>query len=172
MHEPFSDAEQSAPLETSGKTLVNEILDRLDPLIARQRRDVVRHGCLRLVSSTQLHVLYMLDCEGTKSMTAVAEALDVTLPNVTGIVDRMVERGLVERVRDENDRRVVAVRTTAQGRTVLQEIDLVRRQTLAAVLELLTPEQQAHALQTFTDLRDAVRHADAGAPSPMTSGAH
>jgi DNA-binding MarR family transcriptional regulator len=171
MHEPFTDAEQSADGPGSG-TLVDEILDRLDPLIARQRREVVRHGCLRLVSATQLHVLYMLDSEGTKSMTVLADALGVTLPNVTGIVDRMVERGLVERVRDEGDRRVVAVRTTAEGRNVLQEIDLVRRRTLGAVLELLTPQQQAHALQTFTDLRDAAQRIDAPATTTPPTGAH
>ncbi len=171
MHEPFSDAEQNADAE--GRTVVDQILDRLDPLIARQRREVARHGCLRMVSSTQLHVLYLLEFKGTSSMSALADELDVSLPNMTGLMDRMVERGLVERVRDDADRRVVAVRTTDAGRQTLGEMDLVRRQTLGAVLELLTPEQQARALQTFSDLHDAAERIDAASDSNViTSGAH
>ncbi len=41
------------------------------------------------------------------TMGRLAERLDVSLPNVTGIVDRMAERGFVERGRDAEDRRVV-----------------------------------------------------------------
>ena len=152
-------------------TLVDEILDRLDPLIIRQRRAVARNGCLRMVSSTQLHVLYLLDCEGTQSMTALADAMDVSLPNVTGLIDRMVERGLVERLRDESDRRVVAVRPTDAGRETLGEMDLVRRRTLAAVLELLTPEQQVRALRTFSDLHDAAEQIDSASFNHPTPGA-
>jgi DNA-binding MarR family transcriptional regulator len=174
MHEPFASAEQTAAddqRDTGPATLVDQILDRLDPLITRQRREVARHGCLRMVSSTQLHVLYLLDCEGTQSMTALADALGVSLPNVTGLIDRMVERGLVERIRDDSDRRVVAVRTTKVGRDTLGEMDLVRRQTMAAILELLTPDQQARALQTFSDLHDAVELIDATPDTHSTTGA-
>ena len=66
MHEPFA-SEKPTPdaaasdVERRSPTLVDQILDRLDPLITHQRREVARHGCLRMVSSTQLHVLYLLD---------------------------------------------------------------------------------------------------------------
>lgn len=135
--------------------LVERILDQLEPLIARQRGAVARHGCLRSISATQLHVLYLIESNGTMAMSQLAELLDVSLPNVTGIIDRMVEHGLVERARDEPDRRVVTVQTTPAGRAAVQEIDGVRRKTLGAVLDRLTHEQQLRALQTFTDLRIA-----------------
>ena len=47
-------------------------------------------------------------------MSRLAELLDVSLSNATGIVDRMEERGLVERVRVPDDRRVVLVRIGPQ----------------------------------------------------------
>jgi MarR family transcriptional regulator, temperature-dependent positive regulator of motility len=140
--------------------LVEQILDQLEPLIARQRKAVARAGCLRAISSTQLHVLFVLESDGQMPMGRLADLLDASLPNVTGIVDRMVEGGLVERDRDADDRRVVAVRTTAAGRAAVEEIDLVRRRTLGATLARLTPDQQARALQTFTDLRAAAKAAD------------
>ena len=117
---------------------------------------MARNGCLRAISSTHLHVLYLLEGDGPLPMSRLAELLDVSLPNVTGIVDRMVERGLVERGRDADDRRVVTVKVTESGHRTIEEIDSIRRQTLARTLAALTPEQQERALQTFTDLRAAV----------------
>ncbi|MEP7158600.1 MAG: MarR family transcriptional regulator [Chloroflexota bacterium] len=146
--------------------VVGEILDQLEPLVARQRRAIARTGCLRAISSTQLHVLFVLMSDGPTTMGRLADALDVSLPNVTGIVDRMVEAGLVERSRDSDDRRVVGVNATAAGRATVEEIDLVRRRQLGAVLAQLTPEQQRRALETFTELRRAAERLDRqGAPA-------
>lgn len=147
------------PAETSAE-IVGQILDQLEPVIARQRRAVAREGCLRAISSTQLHVLFLLMSDGSSTMGRLADLLDVSLPNVTGIVDRMVENGLVERSRDTDDRRVVSVNATAAGRRTVEEIDLVRRRQLGAVLAQLDPEQQRRALQTFTELRRAAEHLD------------
>ena len=146
--------------------IVDQIVEQLEPLIARQRRAIAREGCLRAISSTQLHVLFLLVGDGPMAMGRLAELLDVSLPNVTGIVDRMVEHGMVERGRDEGDRRVVTVTTTEAGRATVEEIDLVRRRQLSAVIARLTPEQQRHALQTFVELRRATELLDSdGAPA-------
>jgi DNA-binding MarR family transcriptional regulator len=145
-------------------SIVDRIMGELEPLIARQRRAVARQGCLRAISSTQLHVLFLLESGGTLPMGQLADLLDVSLPNVTGIVDRMVEHGLVERIRDADDRRLVLVRTTDAGRRTVEEIDMVRRQQLARVLEVLDPVQQRQALRTFQTLRAAADRLDAGQP--------
>ena len=42
-------------------------------------------------------------------MSRLAEMLDVSLSNATGLIDRMEERGFVERIRVPDDRRVVLV---------------------------------------------------------------
>ena len=135
--------------------LVEQILDELEPLVARQRRAVARHGCLRAISSTHLHVLFLLECDGAQTMGHLAEQMGASLPNLTGIVDRMAERGLVERLRDDDDRRVVVVRATPAGRLAVEEIDMVRRRQFGRLIETLTPAQQERALRTFRELREA-----------------
>lgn len=136
-------------------SLVDQILEQLEPIVARQRRAIAREGCLRQISSTQLHVLFLLISGGELTMGRLAEQLDVSRPNVTGIVERMVERGLVERTRSDDDRRVVAVRATDAGRRTVEEIDTIRRSQMAALLERLSLQEQQRALQTFRDLRRA-----------------
>ena len=45
-------------------------------------------------------------------MSRLADMLDVSDSNASGVVDRLEERGYVERIRVPNDRRVVLVRAT------------------------------------------------------------
>ena len=153
-------------MTVAAQTIVERILDELEPLITRQRRALARQGCLRAISSTQLHVLFMLMSDGPSTMGHLAESLDVSLPNVTGLIDRMVEHGMVERGRDSDDRRVVTVSTTTAGRAAVEEIDLVRRRSLAELLTRLEPLQQEQALQVFAALRRNAESLDSeGAPA-------
>ena len=65
-------------------------------------------------------------------MTDVSRQLLISKPAATQTVNRLVERGLVERVSDENDRRVVYIRATEAGRNFFEtqmdkNLDLVDR---------------------------------------------
>ncbi len=53
----------------------------------------------------------------------IGERLLTRVPDVTRLIDRMVAAGLVERERDEEDRRVVLVRVTAEGRSICRRLD-------------------------------------------------
>lgn len=54
-------------------------------------------------------------------MTDVSKHMLVTKPAATQAVNRLVERGLVERVNDENDRRVVYIQPTESGKAFFQK---------------------------------------------------
>lgn len=143
----------SAPVNEA--SLVEQCLDELEPLIARQRKAVAAQGCLRAISNTHLHVLFLLTTDGPMAMGRLADQLAASLPGVSGMIDRMVSHGLVERLRDDDDRRLVVVRATAAGRAAVEEIDMVRRQQLARVLEVLEPAEQEAALVVFRTMHAA-----------------
>jgi DNA-binding MarR family transcriptional regulator len=113
----------------------------------------------RGVSMANLHVLSLLERHGETSMSRIADALDISYSNATGIVDRMEERGLVERVRDAEDRRVVHVRLTETGRAVLADIEIFRDEAIGIVLDELDDRQLASLAQTLEDLGGAVSRA-------------
>jgi DNA-binding MarR family transcriptional regulator len=154
-------ANDSASAESGDSSLVEQCLDELEPLISRQRKAVATQGCLRAISNTHLHVLFLLTTDGPLAMGRLADQLEVSMPNVTGIVDRMVAHGLVERLRNDDDRRQVVVRATQGGYEAVEEIDLVRRRQLARVLESLRPAEQQEALRVFRKLRVAADQLDA-----------
>lgn len=61
-------------------------------------------------------------CQDGMTMTELSRFLMVSNGNVTGIVDRLVQEGLVVRVPDKNDRRATFVRLTPKGVTAFTEM--------------------------------------------------
>lgn len=74
---------------------------------------------------------------GEAAATALADSLRVTRPSVTSLVDGLVERGLVERHPDDEDRRRVAHVLTTEGKRVLRAADSAVEKGLRRVAERL-----------------------------------
>ncbi|MEO5885639.1 MAG: MarR family transcriptional regulator [Candidatus Limnocylindrales bacterium] len=108
------------------------------------------------VSMTQLHVMSMLDRHGDMPMSRMAEMIDISLSNATGLIDRMEERGYVDRVRVPDDRRVVLVRLSDTGRKLLDEIEVLRTEMLRTVLDRMDPDQLDGLARATADLRGAL----------------
>ena len=91
------------------------------------------------ISMAQLHILYTLQRTGEMPMSRLADVLNVSLSNATGLIDRIEERGFVERTRVPEDRRIVLIRVTDAGRRMLDEVDAIvatcREHDLAAHLD-------------------------------------
>jgi DNA-binding MarR family transcriptional regulator len=78
-----------------------------------QKKDGMTHA--------QVHLLRVLaEGGGELSASRLAASADLTPTTVTQMVDPMVGHGLVERVRSEEDRRVVFIRLTPAGREVYE----------------------------------------------------
>ena len=108
------------------------------------------------ISMTHLHILWVLEHHGDLPMSRLAELLDVSVSNATGLIDRMEERGLVERVRVPDDRRVVIVRASAEGSRRRDEIEALKQDGMRSILERLTPDQLTRIHAAVGDLRAAV----------------
>ena len=102
-------------------------------------------------SPVQLHSLRMLEPGVETPMRALAQQLFCDPSNVTGIVDRLEARGLIERRGSETDRRVRIVRLTAEGQRVRAEVVARMSAPPDEIAELPLESQLA--------LRDALRQA-------------
>jgi DNA-binding MarR family transcriptional regulator len=156
-----SDALSNTPTSTRRRKLADALLDELLSWNPREFITAFRRWHRHSVSLIHLNVLTLLDEDGPDSMSHLADALEVSVASMTGIVDRMEKRGLVERRHDGGDRRVVLVHPTDAGRHVFVAIDRRRREGLTKLLERLTEEDLAALLQGHRALR-AARAAVAG----------
>ncbi|HEX5396749.1 MAG TPA: MarR family transcriptional regulator [Candidatus Limnocylindria bacterium] len=140
---------------------VDELWSQLRPIIAGERYALTER-CHQLgLSMLHLHLMSLLEAKGPIPMSRIAELLGVALPNATGLVSRMQERDVVDRLRDENDRRVVLVRLTTAGRATLRDLEDVRRRRLALALAQLTTPQRNALLRSIHTLRAAFETAGA-----------
>lgn len=74
------------------------------------------------VTMAQMKALYLVAARGSLHMSALADLLGVTLSTGSGLVDRLVDQGLLERRHDELDRRHVMVRLTPSGTDLLERM--------------------------------------------------
>lgn len=71
---------------------------------------------------SHVQVLVMLDHRGSLSITEISQSFGIAKPNITPLVDRLIEEGLVMRERNSADRRVVNVVICERGRERLADI--------------------------------------------------
>src|SRR5690349_7263573 len=73
---------------------------------------------VRLAGLRALRVLRDL---GTVPISRFAEVLEIPRSTATGVVDRLVERGVIERVYDAADRRMINIRVTPRGLAAFED---------------------------------------------------
>lgn len=83
----------------------------------------------------------------------VGDRLVTRVPDVTRLIDRLVEAGLVERARAEEDRRVVLARITTEGLALLRKLDRPVIELHRATLGHLTRDE----LRRFNTLLEKAR---------------
>lgn len=103
------------------------------------------------LSPVQLHSLRLLEPGVETPMRALAQQLFCDPSNVTGIVDRLEARGLIERRGSETDRRVKIIRLTPEGQRL--------RARVVARMSAPPAEIAALPLEAQRALRDALREA-------------
>ena len=121
-------------------------------------RDLQVTGLLD-IPAAQLRVLNVLANYGENfrpAMGELAETLGITLSTATQLVERIEKRGLVLREHsDPEDRRIVRLGLTEQGRILAGERRRLRHERLAAVLNRLTAAQQSSLLAALEPLAEA-----------------
>ena len=139
------------------------VVDPTTAIIADFRATMTQLKCasserlLRLgVSMAQLHIMFTLQRSGEMTMSRLADILNVSLSNATGLIDRLEERGYIERQRVPTDRRIVLVRLTDSGVSMLVEVDALSDQLMRSVLERLPVSQLRGVANAVSALREAV----------------
>jgi DNA-binding MarR family transcriptional regulator len=96
------------------------------------------------ITVEQFHILRHIR-EGRDSVSALAEARDISRPAISQSIELMVTRGLVVRCVDLQDRRHVKLELTADGNTLMDVVFDDTRQWMINLLSPLTPSE-IHAL--------------------------
>jgi DNA-binding MarR family transcriptional regulator len=126
------------------------------------RRVMSRAGADHLLGSgltmQQFRVVMLLSQDGPLPHSELAHALGVSLASVTGLVDRLAARGIVERTPSPADGRVRLAGLTAQGLTLAEQVTTEGRTLLHTLLRAVDTEALRGLEQGLAALRGAIGH--------------
>lgn len=103
------------------------------------------------------------------TMGALSRRLMVTNGNVTGLIDRLVEEGLVERRTAEQDRRVQQVRLTAAGKRAFDAMTPDHERWITGMMGRLSRAEMAELYTLLARLKASVEQRNAASSSGRTS---
>ncbi|GAA2521504.1 MarR family winged helix-turn-helix transcriptional regulator [Streptomyces longisporus] len=101
--------------------LTLEVVELIGDIVARYHEDYESAAAEHSLTGAQARLLSLLSLEPLP-MRKLAQKLKCEPSNVTGIVDRLESRGLVERRPDPADRRVKLAAATQEGRRVAKNL--------------------------------------------------
>jgi DNA-binding MarR family transcriptional regulator len=150
---PLSERETLTSFEQEILTSLRRIV-RAVSLYSRQL--LIRYD----LTAPQLTCLRHLVRHGSRGAGELAAGISLSQPTVTGILDRLERKGLVERRRSAADRRRVAVALTPAGRELATSVPMPLQERFARGLARLPESRRQHidsALKEVVELMEATR---------------
>lgn len=136
------------------ETMIFEYLDKIKYLLSPEIWGNEIFNC----SKNELFVLLLLYRRSDVNMTQIADYLSVPLNTATGIVARMEKRGLLDRERSIEDKRVVTIKLTDNGRTTIRDIlnEMTRYGKL--MMESFSAEEVKLVFKLVDKIMDTLSH--------------
>jgi DNA-binding MarR family transcriptional regulator len=102
-----------------------------------------------LVSGSQALILRILDVNGPQKVSAIASRLDITPGAVTSLCDKLIACGYANRKRDTEDRRVVHLEITDQGREILLMYKAEMKRAVEELFHGVSEEDVSHLVRIY-----------------------
>lgn len=123
------------------------LLELLHAMASSAFRPVLWKRALELeLTYAQAQVLFFVQRHPGCLMSQVARAYAVTLPAISQVVDRLVERRFVVRAENPRDRRGAGLRLTRSGDSLARELEATQVDGLATLLGRLSPDERRKLL--------------------------
>ena len=130
--------------------LFNEIMDIEErALITSEYKDI---------SVKDMHVIEAIGIGNPRNMSAVAKSLSVTVGTLTIAMNNLVKKGYVNRVRSEEDRRVVRVSLSEKGEQAYHHHRIFHERMVMSVLKDLNKEETESLTAALVKLQDFFRN--------------
>ena len=121
-------------------------------LVAEEKS--LQKGYFSNLSLAEMHTLDAIGPYESRTMTETAQILGITVSTLTVSVDRLVKKGFVERRRDEEDRRVVRISLTRDGKLAARMHGKFHKVLAKHILEPYTEDEQELLLGLVHEVDD------------------
>ncbi len=127
------------------------IIRNVNSVIKRRGREILQDFD---ITPPQFVALQSLTSEGDLTIGELSKRLYLACSTVTDLVDRMEKNDLVERYRDEKDRRIVRIKVNEKGHKLIKEVVSARQDYLKNILKDLSESEQERLISSLSQLND------------------
>lgn len=140
---------------------VNELerlLRTVSTIIKRRGRDILSDFD---ITPPQFNALLILVNNGNLTIGELGERMYLACSTATDLIDRMERNGLVARVRDENDRRVIRLHVNEKGFEMVEAVMSARKKYLSGILEGLNADETEVIIEGMRHIEQLMTQAEA-----------
>ena len=150
-------------MSLENEKVIKEIVGAIRRLVKAVYLDTSKMSRQYGLTGSQSGVLRCLIQDGPLSSAELSRQLHVTPSNITGIIDRLEKKGLVERIRKEGDRRIALIELTEKGEALSRQLpDPIEIKLISELVDLepAQVQQLGNAMNQMLNLIDAKHLAD------------
>lgn len=128
---------------------IEDLLRSVSTILKKRGRDILSNFD---ITPPQLDALLVLREFGELTMGELCQKMFLACSTATDLIDRMERNGLIERVRDTADRRVIRLKVLPKGASVVDEVIEARRGYLGAILSEIDVADKERLIQSLDQL--------------------
>ncbi|MFH1094105.1 MAG: MarR family transcriptional regulator [Candidatus Omnitrophota bacterium] len=139
---------------------VMEVLPLVMRGFLRTQTDALAKG---KISAPQYLVLDLIVKQGAMKMTRLADELAVSLPAMSGLVDRLYKIKLIKRIYPEKDRRVITIDVTPKGKNIVHVLQIQREKKFQEIFEQLDEKDRKDYLRVIMKIKEILSNSKTNA---------
>lgn len=137
------------------KTTIQELIDRYVSVsfkVHKKAEALIKGQIGDDLTNDQHYILRYISQSKECTSSELADAFEVNKSAITAIINRMTERGLIERTRDQSDRRVVYLTLTEEGHTLYQSCQEKIEQLVQSIITKFEEQEIKNFIETYEKL--------------------
>jgi DNA-binding MarR family transcriptional regulator len=137
------------------ENIIQELIDRYVNVsfqVHKKAESLIKAELGNDLTNDQHYVLSHIHKTGGCTSTELSDAFDVNKSAITAIINRMADRGLIKRTRDENDRRVVYLTLTDTGEELFQNCQEKVHQLVESIITQFDETEITNFITTYEKL--------------------
>ena len=138
--------------------MLHEILVKLFQDIMDIERKAIITKEFQDISNNDMHIIEAIGIDESKNMSMVAKMVSVTVGTLTIAINSLVKKGYVNRMRGEQDRRVVYISLTEKGKIAYRHHEEFHRQMIDAIINGLSEDETKILVKALSNLNKFFRY--------------
>lgn len=112
------------------------------------------------LSPSHLQILFFLDDVGRMPISEVGKGLNIAKPNMTPLIKKLIDKKLINRVREKQDKRYVNIEISFEGKKFIEQHRLFVAENLKGKLCKLSQSDLEKLSKSLDELKDVISKLD------------